>query len=221
VVALAMSAAAREQILGAVRAALGTTRTPMDDIAPGPTPAALPAGAPELVELFCERVGDYQATVSRVEAEDVAGAVAGIAARHRARRLVVPAGLPVAWRPAGLERVDDHDELSARELERFDGAVTGAGLAIAETGTIVLDGGSDQGRRWLTLLPDLHICIVQAARVVADVPDAIAILGGLVRSQRRAVTLVSGPSATADIELRRVHGVHGPRRLEVVVASGV
>jgi L-lactate dehydrogenase complex protein LldG len=216
-----MSAAAREQILAAIRAALGTTLTPNDDTIPDLTAAEPPAGAPDLVERFCERVGDYQATVSRAEAEEVAAAVAGIAARHRARRLVVPAGLPVAWRPTGLELVDDHDELGARELESFDGALTGAGLGIAETGTIVLDGGHDQGRRWLTLLPDLHICVVQASRVVADVPDAIAILGGLVRSQRRAVTFVSGPSATADIELRRVHGVHGPRRLEVVVVSGL
>jgi len=215
-----MSEAAREQILAAIRAALGTTRISQDDTALDLAPSDLPTGVPELVELFCERVGDYQATVSRAEVEEVAGAVAGIAARHQARRLVVPAGLPAGWRPAALELVEDHDELAARELERFDGALTGAGLAIAETGTIVLDGGPDQGRRWLTLLPDLHICIVQATRVVADVPDAIEILGELVRSQRRAVTFVSGPSATADIELRRVHGVHGPRRLEVVVVTG-
>jgi L-lactate dehydrogenase complex protein LldG len=216
-----MSAAAREQILAAIRAALGPTPTSPDNTADELAPAELPAGAPDLVELFCERVGEYQATVSRAEGEDVAAAVAGITARHRARRLVVPAGLPAAWRPAGLELVEDYDELTARELERFDGALTGAGLAIAQTGTIVLDGGPDQGRRWLTLLPDLHICIVEAARVVADVPDAIAILGGAVRSQRLAVTFVSGPSATADIELRRVSGVHGPRRLEVVVVAGL
>jgi L-lactate dehydrogenase complex protein LldG len=215
-----MSAAAREQILAEIRAALGTTRVSPDDTAVEVAPTEPHAGAPDLVELFCERVGDYQATVSRGEVDEVAGAVAGIAARHRARRLVVPAGLPAAWRPAALELVEDHNELSARELEGFDGALTGAGLAIAETGTIVLDGDVDQGRRWLTLLPDLHICIVQATRVVADVPDAIEILSGLVRSHRRAVTFVSGPSATADIELRRVHGVHGPRRLEVVVVTG-
>jgi L-lactate dehydrogenase complex protein LldG len=104
-------------------------------------------------------------------------------------------------------------------MEEFDGALTAAGLAIAETGTLVLDGGPDQGRRALTLLPDLHICVVLRARIVADLPDAVAVLGEVVRSERRPVTFVSGPSATSDIELRRVDGVHGPRRLEVVVAD--
>jgi L-lactate dehydrogenase complex protein LldG len=172
-----------------------------------------------LVELFCERVRDYRAAASRARADGIGAAVADAAARHGARRLVVPSGLPAQWRPSRLELVEDDGELTARELEEFDGALTAAGLAIAETGTIVLDGGPDQGRRALTLLPDLHICVVPVTRVVADLPDAVAVLGEVVRSGRRPVTLVSGPSATSDIELRRVEGVHGPRHLEVVIAG--
>jgi L-lactate dehydrogenase complex protein LldG len=167
---------------------------------------AHPPGRQQLVELFCERVSEYRARVSRAPADGVAEMVAEVAARHDARRLVAPGGLPSQWRPS--------------RLEQFDGALTAAGLAIAETGTLVLDGGPDQGRRMLTLLPDLHICVVPVARIVADVPDAISALGELARSERRPVTFVSGPSATSDIELRRVEGVHGPRRLEVIVAGG-
>jgi L-lactate dehydrogenase complex protein LldG len=181
---------------------------------------AHPPGRQQLVELFCERVSEYRARVSRAPADGVAEMVAEVAARHDARRLVAPGGLPSQWRPSRLELIEDDVELSARELEQFDGALTAAGLAIAETGTLVLDGGPDQGRRMLTLLPDLHICVVPVARIVADVPDAISALGELARSERRPVTFVSGPSATSDIELRRVEGVHGPRRLEVIVAGG-
>jgi L-lactate dehydrogenase complex protein LldG len=215
-----MSEAARSEVLAAIRRALG----PSEERPASPVPAleqleaALPAGSDELVERFCERVRDYGAEVSRVGEHDVAAAVVAIAARHGARRLVVPVGLPTAWRPAGLELVEDDGDQAARQLEAFDGSFTGAGLAIAETGTIALDGGADQGRRALTLLPDLHICVVPAERVVADVPEAIAALKDAVAA-RRPVTLVSGPSATSDIELRRVEGVHGPRRLEVVVAG--
>jgi L-lactate dehydrogenase complex protein LldG len=181
--------------------------------------ASDPVDVEELAELFCDRVRAYGAWACRAPAGEVSQAIAAAAARHAARRLVVPAGLPSAWRPAALELIDDAG-LGARELERFDGALTASALAIAQTGTIVLDGREDQGRRALTLLPDLHICVVEAARVVADVPDAIAALDKTVREQRRPVTFISGPSATADIELRRVQGVHGPRRLEVVVAGG-
>ena len=126
----------------------------------------------------------------------------------------MPAALPGAWRPDGLELVVD-DGLSPRELDALDGALTGCALAIAETGTIVLDGGELSGRRALTLVPDLHVCVVEAAQVVATVPDAIRALD----RARGPITLVSGPSATSDIELSRVEGVHGPRRLEVVLAG--
>ena len=216
-----MTAEARAEVLAAIRRALGPPGArPASGTPTAPQLMSEPApGADELVELFCERVRDYRAGVSRAGADGVAASIAEVAARHGARRLVVPKGLPQQWRPSQLELVEDDGELDARELEEFDGALTAAGLAIAETGTLVLDGGPDQGRRALTLLPDLHICVVPLARIVADLPDAVEILGEVVRSERRPVTFVSGPSATSDIELRRVEGVHGPRRLEVVVAD--
>ena len=216
-----MSEQARAEILAAIRRALGhpTARPapesqPTDEHAP-----RSPAGSQALVELFCERAQDYRATVTQVDANDVVSEIAAAATRHRARRLVIPRELPAPWRPAQLELVEDDRQLTARELERFDGALTAAGVAIAATGTLVLDGGPDQGRRVLTLLPDLHICVVPAARVVADLSDAIVILGKAIHAERRPVTLVSGPSATSDIELRRVEGVHGPRRLEIIIAG--
>ena len=127
-------------------------------------------------------------------------------------RLGVPPGLLEGWRPDGIELVEDHG-LSARDLDALDGALTGCALAIAETGTIVLDGGERSGRRALTLVPDLHVCVVERAQVVATVPEAIRALDG----GRGPFTFVSGPSATSDIELDRVEGVHGPRRLEVLL----
>lgn len=146
------------------------------------------------------------------EADDVAATIGQACADHGAVRLGIPIGLPDAWRPALLELVEDHG-LSARELDALDGAVTGCALAIAETGTIVLDGGERSGRRALTLVPDLHVCVVERGQVVATVPDAIRALEGA----RGPFTFVSGPSATSDIELDRVEGVHGPRRLEVLL----
>jgi L-lactate dehydrogenase complex protein LldG len=130
-------------------------------------------------------------------------------------RLGVPPGLPAAWRPANVELVDDYG-LSPRELDRLDGVLTACTLAIAETGTLVLAATPSEGRRVLTLVPDIHICIVQASQVVDGVPAAFAQLAELAR---RPLTLVSGPSATSDIELDRVEGVHGPRQLVVIVVS--
>jgi L-lactate dehydrogenase complex protein LldG len=146
------------------------------------------------------------------EADDIAGTIGLVCEEHGAHRLGVPPALPGEWRPALLELVEDHG-LSARDLDALDGAITGCALAIAETGTIVLDGGERSGRRALTLVPDLHVCVVERGQVVATVPDAIRALEGA----RGPFTFVSGPSATSDIELDRVEGVHGPRRLEVLL----
>jgi L-lactate dehydrogenase complex protein LldG len=210
----------RAQILAAIRHALGTAARPArESRAIHEQASRSPAGARALVELFCERAKDYRAAVTQVDANDVANEIAAAAARHRAQRLVIPREFPAQWRPAQLELIEDDCQLTARELEEFDGALTAAGGAIAATGTLVLDGGPDQGRRALTLLPDLHICVVPAGRVVADLADAIAVLDKAIHAERRPVTLVSGPSATSDIELRRVEGVHGPRRLEIIVAA--
>ncbi len=201
---------AREEILDRVRAALrdvpaGEALEPPAPYEPPPAPVGDP------VALFAERVADYRATVR--EATDVAATVAAACAEHEARRLGIPGALPAAWRPDGLELIAD-DGLSAHDLDALDGALTGCALAIAETGTIILDGGERSGRRALTLVPDLHVCVVERSQVVATVSDAIRALQGA----RGPFTFVSGPSATSDIELERVEGVHGPRRLEVLLA---
>ena len=154
----------------------------------------------------------------RIAADEVAGAVAAVCRELGARRLAVPVELPAAWRPAEVELVEDTG-LTPRELDTLDGVLTGSTLAIAETGTIVLTAGPWEGRRALTLVPDLHICVVEEARIVELVPEAIAQLSELVAQERRPVTLVSGPSATSDIELSRVEGVHGPRTLVVLVVG--
>lgn len=171
--------------------------------------------------LFCERVGDYRADVSVVSALDVAKAIAAACAARGAMRVAAPSGLPSDWRPASVGLVDE-DGLTAHDLDRLDGVVTGCTLAIAETGTIVLTAGSREGRRASTLVPDLHVCVVEADQIVELVPEAMARLAELVRTERRPVTMISGPSATSDIELSRVEGVHGPRTLVVlVVAHGI
>ena len=161
--------------------------------------------------LFCERAGEYRADVQRVHA--VADAVAAACRERGARRLAVPQGLPQHWRPAELELVEDAG-LTPRELDAVDGVLTGCTLAIAETGTIVLTAAPHEGRRALTLVPDLHVCVVREPQIVELVPEAFAALAG---SERRPLTFISGPSATSDIELSRVEGVHGPRDLVVLV----
>jgi L-lactate utilization protein LutC len=171
----------------------------------------------EIVTVFAERVAEYRATVHRVAEAEVAAQAASICADHGATRLGVPAGLPAEWRPPEVELVDD-DGLTAGELDALDGAITGCAVAIAETGTFVLDGGPGQGRRALSLVPDLHVCVVRAEQVVGLVPEAVGRLERAVRDGR-PLTLVSGPSATSDIELSRVEGVHGPRILHVVLVD--
>jgi L-lactate dehydrogenase complex protein LldG len=173
----------------------------------------------ELVALFCERVDDYKAEVGRVDGGGLRDAIAAAASRHGARRLVVPPEFPDAWRPNVVELITD-DELTPRQLDELDGVLTGCTVAIAETGTIALSGGPSEGRRSLSLVPDLHICVVNESQIVGSVPEAITQLGEIARDSRRPVTLISGPSATSDIELQRVEGVHGPRTLVVIVVSG-
>jgi L-lactate dehydrogenase complex protein LldG len=162
-----------------------------------------------IVDLFCERVAEYQATVHRVSADQVAATVRSILTN--ASRIGVPPEL------AHHGTIID-DTLTIAELDTLDAVVTGSALAIADTGTIVLDSGPRSGRRALTLIPDHHVCIVEADTIVPSVPDAVARLADAAR-EGRPITLVSGPSATSDIELDRVEGVHGPRVLDVIVAS--
>ena len=168
------------------------------------------------IELLRDRLVDYRADVH--EADDLRAAITSVCIAQHVSRLGVPPGLPGEWRPAGVEIVEDHG-LSPRELDGLDGVVTGCTLAIAETGTLVLAAGAAEGRRALTLVPDLHICVVGRDQVVELVPEAFDRLGELVRRERRPLTFVSGPSATSDIELSRVEGVHGPRRLVVAIGS--
>jgi len=201
---------AREEILARVRSALRDVPVGEDPVARAYQPP--PARAGDAVALFVERVSDYRATVR--EARDVAAIAAQVCAEHGARRIAIPIALPDHWRPSALDLIAD-DGLSARDLDALDGTLTGCALAIAETGTIVLDGSARSGRRALTLVPDLHLCVVERAQVLATVPDAIRALEG----RRGPFTFVSGPSATSDIELDRVEGVHGPRRLEVLVTE--
>jgi L-lactate dehydrogenase complex protein LldG len=172
---------------------------------------------PDLVARFVERAGEYGARVQRIEPDGIGAAVTDICKTQGAARIGVPADLPEAWRPLGVTAVAD-SHLTPSELDALDGALTGSAVAIAETGTFVLDGGAAQGRRALTLVPDLHICVVYENQIVGLVPEATEELSASVRAGR-PLTFVSGPSATSDIELDRVAGVHGPRRLEVLVVT--
>ena len=165
------------------------------------------------VEAFVDRVRDYRATVLHVD--DAAVAVAEVLAAQGARRIGIPRDLDPRLRPAGVELVED-DALSPQQLDELDGALTTCAAACAATGTIALDGGPGQGRRALTLLPDLHICLVREEQIVETVPELIRRLEPAA-TEGRPLVLVSGPSATSDIELQRVEGVHGPRQLVVIV----
>lgn len=206
-----MTGDARDVVLTRVRAALGPAPAAAPEIPRAYRQAGSAVNAGELVERFCARVGEYRARVHEVSEDSLDDLVARLLA---GRHVLVPAAPPCAgptWQAVG-----DDPPLTARELDRADAALTGCALAIAETGTIVLDGSATCGRRALTLVPDHHVCVVRAEQIVADVPAAISELGRT-GARRRPITLISGPSATSDIELERVEGVHGPRVLDVVV----
>jgi L-lactate dehydrogenase complex protein LldG len=197
----------RDVVLGRVRAALAGTpesvpvlrdyRTSTDDD-PG---------------VFLNRLRDYDATVLHSAADGVAAAVQRRLAQREVRRLVVPAGIPPDW-VTGVEALGDDPPLSNAALDSADGVITTCALAVAATGTIALDGTAGMGRRALSLLPDYHLCVVRAEQVVSSFPEAIARL-----DPNRPLTFFSGPSATVDIEMVRVSGVHGPRRLDVLVVA--
>ena len=175
----------------------------------------------EIVTVFAERVAEYRATVHRVADAEVGETVERIVEETGGRRIGIPADLPEEWRPGGkgaLQLIEDAS-LSVQELDALDGALTGCALGIAEVGAFVLDGGPGQGRRALSLVPDLHICVVREDQVVGLVPEAVRKLEDSVKAGR-PLTFVAGPSATSDIELDRVEGVHGPRTLHVVVVGG-
>jgi L-lactate dehydrogenase complex protein LldG len=212
--------AAREEILARIGAALAPVRSPAAEIPRSYRRAAADSGGPavdpvhrtELVELLIDRLGDYRATVSRCEPDGVPDLLAQRLSEHAIESVLVPGGFPEQWLSAtsALRRTDQ--ALTAAELDGIDGVLCTCALAIAETGTIVLDGGPGQGRRALSLVPDYLLIVLETGQVVAGVPEAVARL-----DPRRPLTWISGPSATSDIELQRVEGVHGPRTLDVIL----
>lgn len=203
---------ARAAVLGRIRDALADRPTPAG--IPRDYQGSLPPGT-SIAELFVERVSHYRATVHRTAAAALPSTIASVLSARGATRMAVPDGIPDGWLAGTqVERVADDPPLSYADLDRLDGVITGCAVAIAETGTIVLDGGPGQGRRALSLLPDLHLCVVRADQAVGSVPEALARL-----VPTRPQTWISGPSATSDIELQRVEGVHGPRILEVILVE--
>ncbi|MFE9702771.1 lactate utilization protein C [Streptomyces sp. NPDC005930] len=211
----------RERVLGRVRRALADV--PAD---PRPYEEAVARdylrrhghrSAGETVDLLAENLADYRALVHRADEEELPRLITRLLAERGSRQVLVPPGLPPGWVPAaGPTRVHDRAVSTPHDLDRVDSVVTGCAVAVAETGTIVLDGSPDQGRRRITLVPDHHICVVRVpGQVVSSVPEALGRL-----DPTRPLTWISGPSATSDIELDRVEGVHGPRTLEVVLLGG-
>ncbi|MHA6799810.1 LutC/YkgG family protein [Bounagaea algeriensis] len=205
---------AREEVLSRVRSALhGTARVEAGEI---PRDYRRTRPAEDLVALFHERVAEYRAVVRQVRPDELTGAIGGILAESGARRAVVPQGVPAAWRSAVAGQLgtepDEDGALSTDELTAVDAVVTTAAVGIASTGTIVLDHGPGQGRRAVTLVPDLHVCVVRHEQIADDVPAALRRL-----DPSGPLTFISGPSATSDIELNRVEGVHGPRTLHVLL----
>jgi L-lactate dehydrogenase complex protein LldG len=225
--------AAREQILARIRAAVGTPGADVDAAyATLPREYLRAHHDRDIADLFAERAADYRAVVERVPESGLVYAIARVLTDRVAEvaaaatpdgqpvpdaPFVVPAGLPAEWLaelPASIALASDTPPLSAAELDQMAGVVTGCAVAIAETGTIILDHGPGQGRRALTLVPDFHLAIVRSDQVAADLADAFARL-----DPARPHTLISGPSATSDIELIRVEGVHGPRNLHVLLIA--
>jgi L-lactate dehydrogenase complex protein LldG len=223
-----MSASSKDRILSRIR----TANRAAGQVAPADADAGYAAlsreylrahhdaGTNDITGLFAERTADYRAVVERVPESGLPAAIARVLAARAAAdsgSFVVPDGLPGEWLaelPAGITLARDEPPLPPAELDQLAGVVTGCAVAIAETGTIILDHGPAQGRRALTLVPDFHLVVVQAGQVAADLADAFGRL-----DPARPHTLISGPSATSDIELIRVEGVHGPRNLHVLITD--
>jgi L-lactate dehydrogenase complex protein LldG len=216
---LSLATTSRDAILGRIRSAYKTQVPDPERMAEY---AALPrnyirAGEQDIatrLHLFAERLREYDTGVHETSRDTVAAAVAEVLQQRGKRRLAIPAGLPSDWLPQGFEFVPA-DNLSALEINRFDGIVSGCTLGIALTGSLVLQNAAAQGPRALSLVPDYHLCVVFADQVVGTVPEAF---DRLAATAHLPTTFISGPSATADIEMTRIKGVHGPRFLDVVLA---
>ena len=214
-------ASAKETILWRIRHATRAAERTQDASAERGYRREDDAPREEIVERFAARVAEYEATVHRVKRDELAGAIEEALQRRGIKRLVIPPYLPREWVPEGIDTLRDaaRPRLTSKELDHSDGVLTGCALGIAQSGTIVLDSGRAQGRRALTLLPDYHLCVVREDQIVGLVPEAFAKLEVTVKDEQRAITFISGPSATSDIELDRVEGVHGPRTLEVLIVA--
>lgn len=220
----AQDAAARTEILARIRRATAdiTDKNPETDV-PIDWEYGTGIEMDDVVGTFVQKVIDYSATVVRVKATEVPQAVVdGLRATGARMSAVVPAGLDADWiyaiRAAGLEARVDDPQLSKETLNESEAVVTAAAAGVADTGTIVLTHVADQGRRAITLVPDRHVCVVRASQVVSDVPEAMQIVKPAVH-EGHPLTWISGGSATSDIELSRVDGVHGPRTLYVIVVD--
>jgi L-lactate dehydrogenase complex protein LldG len=207
---------AREEILARVRAATSDVSSPRGARGPVPVVAQASQGRTETLDLFAENVADYRARVMRVTPGEIAATVEEVLAGVGS--VIVPSGVPADWLPAARVEVLRDEDLSSYDLDRVPAVLTASAVGIATTGTIVLDHGPDQGRRALSLVPDLHVCVVRSDQVVHDVPDAVRRLAFGER-EPQPLTWISGPSATSDIELDRVEGVHGPRTLVVLLVD--
>ncbi|AMW14651.1 lactate utilization protein B/C [Streptomyces qaidamensis] len=207
----------RERILGRVRRALADASADEAPIARDYLREHGQRTAAQTVELLAENLADYRAVVHRTDEAGLPALIAGLLEKRGAASVLVPSGLDEGWLAAtGVTRVADRAESTPDELDRVDSVVTACAVAVAETGTIVLDGSPDQGRRRITLVPDHHVCVVRVPeQVVSSVPQGLERL-----DPARPLTWISGPSATSDIELDRVEGVHGPRTLEVILVGG-
>ncbi|PPK93460.1 L-lactate dehydrogenase complex protein LldG [Kineococcus xinjiangensis] len=208
---------ARDEVLATIRAALEATK----GHEPGQAPREYRStgehapGSEAVLELFVERVEDYKATVLRCDPDAIPETVSDVLAQWGASHVVVPPDFGVEWLSSGQVRITTDDgSLTPEDVDAVDAVLTGCAVGIAETGTVVLDGSGDQGRRMISLVPDRHLVLVHADQVVQTVPEAVARLDGT-----RPLTWISGPSATSDIELDRVEGVHGPRTLAVVLVG--
>ena len=214
---------AREEILSRIRTSLADVVQPDPALdVPNPWVYGQPTAMPDILERFVDMTVDYKADVRRVPSDQVAGLIKDMLLGVGVGSVVLPSGLDAGWRQAiaeaGITIHDDDPQLSRAELNGIDAVVTASAVSIAETGTIVLDHAADQGRRALTLVPDTHLCVVRADQVVSDVPEAVGRLAEAV-TNGNPLTWISRPSATSDIELSRVEGVHGPRTLLVILAE--
>lgn len=209
----------RELVLGRVRRALADV--PREEL-PGQSPVTRDylrvhgdRTPEESARLLATHLTDYRAHVHHRTPAGLPEVIARLLAERGSRSVIVPAGVPGAWLPDGIERVPDSPTMTARDLDAVGSVVTGCAVAVAETGTLVLDASKDQGRRRVTLVPDHHICVVRVPdQLVDSVPEALERL-----DPARPQTWISGPSATSDIELDRVEGVHGPRTLDVILLT--